>query len=76
MYKYNISYLFLLNISFYSKICTGAIQIYNCVQILPRAGSKKVTGKQSQVIRVKQGASKYVAGDDNICVSMIYDRLI
>ncbi len=40
------------------------------------AGSKKFTEKQFQVTRVKQGASKYVVGDDNICVSMIDDRLI
>lgn len=58
------------------NICTSAIHIYNCVQILPRAGSKRFTEEQSQVTRVKQGVSKYVAGDDNICVSMIYDRLI
>ena len=58
------------------NICTGVVQIYNCVQILPRAGSKKFTEKQSQVTRVKQVVSKCVAGDDNICVSMIYDRLI
>ena len=56
------------------NICTGVVQIYNCVQILPRAGSKKFTGKQSQVISMKQGVSKYVVGDDNICASMIYDR--
>ena len=58
------------------NICTGVVHIYYSTQILPRAGSKKFTGKQFQVIRVKQGVSKYVAGDDNICVSMIYDRLI
>ena len=55
------------------NICTGVVHIYNCVQILPRAGSKKFTGKQFQVISMKQGASKYVVGDDNICVSMVDD---
>ena len=44
------------------NICTGVVQIYNCVQILPRAGSKKFNVKQSQVIRVKQVVSKPVAG--------------
>ena len=58
------------------NICTGVVQIYNCVQILPRACSKKFTEEQSQVTRVKQGANKYVAGDDNICISIIDDRLI
>ena len=60
----------------FSKIWISVVQIYNCVQILPRAGSKKFTEKQSQVTRVKQGASKYVAGDDNICITIVDDRLI
>ena len=55
------------------NICTGVVQIYNCVQILHRAGSKKFTGKQSQVISVKQGVSRCVVGDDNIYASMIDD---
>ena len=58
------------------NICTGVVHIYYSTQILPRAGSKKFTEEQSQVTRVKQGASKYVVGDDNICVSMVDDRLI